>query len=84
MTDPAEYLYSLPETVQARLVELVREIGDTSDQEKVDALAALDKLFVHLWNHGPWENQRTLALVSAVAQLVADIYRAEAPKEEVA
>ncbi len=82
MTTPTEYLYALPEPVQAELVRLVRASAGLSQDEKADVLAAFVGVAEAFLVHRPHTRLAVVGIVDAVGQVITEIDRAAYPRTE--
>ncbi len=82
MTTTAEYLAALPPEVQDRLLELVRNASDTTEDEKTWIMSWLSDFGEELLTNAKYREQaKLISLLSPVGLLLGAIYRADEIEE---
>lgn len=82
MTSNAEYLAALPPEVQDRLLELVRNASDTTNDEKVFVMEWLSDFTEEILMNAKYREQAKLvSLLAPVGTLLGAIHRADTSEE---
>lgn len=83
VTTDAEYLYSLPEPVQAELVAMVRLGAGMSEEEKEGVLTLLVRYAESAIRHAIFQEQMTLVqLLNPLAQLLGALNDCRTPETD--